>query len=110
MIGDSVAMVAPVPIVVVAPTTVARILEIATGIARRFAVTAPTLDRAIEPPFGMLNTFVAAAPVPRLRLGRRGTTQQHKRGKTDAPKKRFHPHRLVLPMVGRADSLRALAP
>jgi hypothetical protein len=99
------------PIVVAMPAAVACILEVAAGLARRVAVAAETFDRTIEPPFGVLDTLVAAAaPVPRLRLGRRGTTQQHKRGKTDAPKKRFHPHRLVLPMVGRADSLRALAP
>jgi hypothetical protein len=57
------------------PAAVAYIFEVATSVARRFAMTAPTLDSAIELPFGMLNTFVAAAPVPRLRLGRRCTTQ-----------------------------------
>jgi len=68
--------VAPVPIVVAVPTAVACILEIAAGFTRRVAVAAPTLDLAIEPPFGVLDTLVAAAaPVPRLRLSRRGTTQ-----------------------------------
>ena len=77
MIGDLVAVVA-IPVVppVAVPAPVACVFEVAAGFTCRIAVTAPTLDRAIEPPFGMLNTFVAAAtPVPRLRLGWRGTTQ-----------------------------------
>jgi hypothetical protein len=69
--------VAPVaPIVVAVPAPVARIFKVAPGITGRFAVAAETLDSAIEVPFGARDTFVAAAPpVPRLRLGRRGTTQ-----------------------------------
>jgi len=83
-------MVVPVvpvaPIVVAVPAPVARKFEVAPGIARRVAMAAEAFDHTIKVPFGVLDTFVAAAaPVPRLSLSRH-TAHQQKRGKTDAPK------------------------
>jgi len=64
-----------VPVVVVVPARFARKFKVAPGVTCRIAVAAEALDGAIEVPFGVLDTFVAAAPAPRLGLSRRGTAQ-----------------------------------
>ena len=73
MIAVMVVVVAP--IVVVVPAAVARKFKVAPGVTGRVAVAAEAFDHAIKVPFGVLNTFVAAAPVPRLGMGRSGTAQ-----------------------------------
>ena len=69
-------VVAPTPvpfIAVVAPAPVAGAFQIATRIARLFAMAPEAVDGTIKPPLGMVDTITAIFPT----LGLRWRTAHH---------------------------------